>query len=496
MNLAENLDRTFRARGRSAALSFGEEVTTFAVLDRWSRGVAGLLTDHGIAPGDRVGLVVPSVPEFAGLYYGVLRLGAVVVPLHPLLPERGLRDHLADSGARLVVAWDSSGEAVEPAARALGVPMLVLGRSGLPQLVESHPPFDGVETRRAEDTAVIVHTSGTTGPPKGVELTHGNLAHDAEVVVNDLLHLTTEDVVLGALPLFHSFGQTSGLNATVRAGACLALPAPLDGGTALRTLQELGVTVMAGAPAMYAAMLHHPRRLDHDLSRLRVCLSVGAPLPVGVLLGFEEAFGCLVLEGYGLSEASPLVAFNRRDYRRVGSVGTPARGVELRVEDETGRDVEDGEPGEVVVRGRNVMKGYWARPGDTAVAIVDGWLRTGDVGLRDEDGFFYVVGRLQELIETGGRKVCPREVEEVLSDHPDVAEVAVVGAPHPTLGQEVRAVVTLRPTATATASELHDFVKGRVAGHKCPRAIDIVSEIPKTATGEVLKREIRLETRA
>ena len=496
VNLAENLDRTARARGRSAAMTVGDEATSFAELDLWSRGVAGLLADHGVTTGDRVGLVLPNVPEFAALYYGILRLGAVVVPMNPLIEEREVRHHLEDSGARLVVAWASSAEAVAPAARSLGVVMLVLVPSGLPELVKGYPSRDGVETRDMGDTAVILYTSGTTGRPKGAELTHGNLLRNTEVVVNDVLQLTTEDVVFGGLPLFHSFGQTAGLNAAVRAGACLALLARFDADAALRTLQDQRVTVMEGVPTMYAAMLHHPRRADYDLSRLRVGFSAGAAMPVEVLLGFEEAFECLVLEGYGLSETSPVASFNRMGRRRVGSIGMPVQGVELRVVDEAGSDVEDGEPGEILVRGHNVMKGYWDRPADTAATIVDGWLRTGDVGLRDEDGFFYVVDRLKELINRGGDKVFPREVEEVLHEHPDVVEAAVIGVPHPALGEEVRAVVTLRPLATATGGELRDFVMERVAAHKYPRTVDVVDEIPKTATGKILKRAIRLETRA
>ncbi len=496
MNLAENLDRTSRARGRSPAMTAGDEAISFAELDLWSRGVAGLLADHGIVVGDRVGVVLPNVPEFAALYYGILRLGAVVVPMNPLLKEREVRHHLEDSGARLVVAWAPSVEAVAPAARSLGVVMLVLAPSGLPQLLDGSSRRDEVETRDVHDTAVILYTSGTTGRPKGAELTHGNLLRNTEVVVNDLLQLTTEDVVFGGLPLFHSFGQTAGLNAAVRAGACLALLARFDGEAALKTLQDQRVTVMQGVPTMYAAMLHHPRRADYDVSRLRVCVSGGAAMPVEVLLGFEETFACLVLEGYGLSETSPVASFNRMGSRRVGSIGMPVNGVELRVVDETGSDVEDGEPGEILVRGHNVMKGYWERPADTAAAIVDGWLRTGDVGLRDEDGFFYVVDRLKELINRGGYKVYPREVEEVLYEHPDVVEAAVIGVPHPTLGEEVRAVVTLRPLATATEDELRDFVKGRVAAYKYPRTVHVVEELPKTATGKILKRAIRLETRA
>jgi long-chain acyl-CoA synthetase len=219
-------------------------------------------------------------------------------------------------------------------------------------------------------------------------------------------------------------------------------------------------------------------------------------MPVSVLLGFEEAFDCLVLEGYGLSETSPVVSFNRRDRRRVGSIGMPVAGVDLRVVDDDGVEVEDGEPGEILVRGHNVMKGYWGRPADTAATLVDGWLHTGDVGVRDEDGFFHVVDRTTELINRGGQQVYPRQIEEVLQEHPDVVEAAVIGLSHPTLGSEVGAVVTLRPHASTTGAELRDYVRGRVAPHEYPRIVDVVDEIPKTATGKILKREIRLETPA
>lgn len=496
MNLAENLERTARARGRSAALTSGDRVTTFGELDRDSRRVAGLLAARGVRPGDHVGLVVPNVPEFAALYYGILRLGAVVVPTDPALAEPEMTQLLEDSDVGLLVAWSTAREHVVPAARTVGADALLVGSGALGGMLGDAPELDRVEPRAAADTAVILHTSGTTGRPKGAELTHGNLVRNCEVVVNDLLQLTSEDVVFGGLPLFHSFGQTVGLNAAVRAGACLALLAHFDGSGALRALQDQRVTVMQGVPAMYAAMLQQPDRAEHDLSRLRVGITGGAPMPVSVLLGFEEAFDCLVLEGYGLSETSPVVSFNRRDRRRVGSIGMPVAGVDLRVVDDDGVEVEDGEPGEILVRGHNVMKGYWGRPADTAATLVDGWLHTGDVGVRDEDGFFHVVDRTTELINRGGQQVYPRQIEEVLQEHPDVVEAAVIGLSHPTLGSEVGAVVTLRPHASTTGAELRDYVRGRVALHEYPRIVDVVDEIPKTATGKILKREIRLETPA
>ncbi len=499
MNLAENLDRTARARGRSTAVTLDDGAVSYAEVDRSSRQVAGLLASHGVQVGDRVGLVLPDVLEYAAVYYGILRLGAVVVPMSPHLDEREIAFRLHDCGARVVVAGWASRASVEPAARALGVRVWLLEPGGLPALVGDAPPHEPVEPRDPDDTAVILYTAGTTGPPRGAELSHGNLARNCEVVVNDLVHLTSEDVVFAGLPLCHSLGQTAGLNAAVRSGACLALcshlGSHLDGGAVLLTLHDRGVTVMEGGPTTYAAMLHHPGHADYDLSRLRVCLSGGSALPTEVLLGFEEAFECLVLDGYGLAETSPVVSSNRMDRRRVGSVGTPVAGVELRVVDDAGDDVDLGERGELVVRGPNVMKGYLGRAEETAAATVGGWLRTGDVGVEDADGFFYVVDRTSDLILRDGHTVYPSDVEEVLLAHPAVAEVAVIGVPHPH-GADVRAVVTLRPGTTVTPDELRDFAGERVAAHQCPRTVDVVAEIPTSSTGKILKREIRLESRA
>ena len=496
MNLAENLDRTARSRGRFAALTLGDEVTSFREVDHASRRVAGFLADNGLQVGDRVGLMLPDVPEFAAFYYGILRLGAVVVPMSALLSERGVRHRLVDSGAHALVASATNRASVGPLARSLGVVAWWLEPGGLPDLLGEAPPRDLVETMGADDTAVIVYTAGITGEPRGAALTHGNLLRNCEVVVNDLLQLTSEDVVLAGLTLSHPFGQTAALNAAVRAGACLVLLARSDAETALGTLRDRGVTVLEAEPAMYAEMLRGARHTDMDLPRLRVCVSGSAAMPVEVLLAFEEAFHCVVLEGYGLAETSPVTTFNRMDRRRVGSIGIPVTGVELRVLDDAGSQVEDGEPGEIAVRGHNVMSEYWGRPDETAATIVDGWLRTGDVGVKDEDGFFYVVDRVKDLIARGGRRVFPREVEEVLLEHRAVVEAAVIGVSHPELGEEVHAIVTVRPGATATPSELRDFVKARVADHKYPREVDIVETIPKSPTGEILKRAIRLETRA
>jgi long-chain acyl-CoA synthetase len=302
-----------------------------------------------------------------------------------------------------------------------------------------------------------------------------------------------DDVLLGALPLFHSFGQTCSMNATVACGATLSLMSRFDAGRALDIIERDRATVFQGVPTMYSALLNHPSRESFDVSTLRECVSGGASLPAEVLRGFEEAFGCTLLEGYGLSETSPVASSNRSDReRRPGSVGSPIDGVSMRIVDENGDEVPVGERGEIVIRGPNVMKGYWGRPDATAEAIRDGWFHSGDIGVMDVDGYFFIIDRIKDMIIRGGYNVYPREVEEVLYEHPAVREVAVVGVPHPELGEEVAAAVALKDGAAADEAELRDFVKARVAPYKYPRRITFFRDLPKGPSGKIVKREIEL----
>jgi long-chain acyl-CoA synthetase len=301
---------------------------------------------------------------------------------------------------------------------------------------------------------------------------------------------------MGCLPLFHSFGQTCGLNAAISAGACLTLIPRFDPVTALKVIERDRVTVFEGVPTMYVAMLNAGAEVA-DTTTLRLCISGGAALPVEVLRGFEQAFGATILEGYGLSETSPVATFNTTQQgRKPGSIGLPIAGVEVRIVDSNGADLPDGEVGEIAIRGHNVMKGYWRRPDASMAAIRDGWLHSGDMGRRDEDGFFFIVDRKKDLIIRGGFNVYPREIEEVLYEHPAVLEAAVVGTPHPTHGEEVVAAVALRPEASATPEELREYVKERVAAYKYPRFVWLVDALPKGPTGKVLKREIVVPTEA
>lgn len=496
MNLAANLSASAEVLREKTALKLDDVEMSYGALDVASARVAALLRERGIGPGDRVGVMLPNVPEFAVVYYGVVRAGAVVVPMNVLLKEREVSFYLSDSGARMLFAWHGFAEAAEAGARGLPVECVFVMPGEFARLLSGVEPAFGVVDRAGDDTAVILYTSGTTGTPKGAELTHSNLTSNVAAVVR--LHSFGEnDVLLGALPLFHSFGQTCSMNAAVASGATLSLIPRFDAGRALDTIERDRATVFQGVPTMYSAMLHHPRRDAFDVSTLRVCVSGGASLPAEVLRGFEEAFGCTLLEGYGLSETSPVASSNRPDReRRAGSVGMPIEGVSMKIVDPDGVDVAAGSRGEIVIRGPNVMKGYWRRPDATAEVMSDGWFHTGDVGVMDDDGYFFIVDRLKELIIRGGYNVYPREIEEVLYEHPAVREVAVVGVPHPELGEEVAAAVALKDGAAVDEESLRDFVKARVAAYKYPRRISFFDELPKGPSGKIVKREISLPASA
>jgi long-chain acyl-CoA synthetase len=493
-NLARNLAASTQRGPERPALRLGDSVLTYAQLDDASARVAALLRARGLAPGDRVGVMLPNVPEFAFAYYGVLRAGGVVVPMNVLLKQREVAFYLSDSEARLVLAWHDFEAEAQAGAREAGADLLVVRPGAFEELLGAAPAPDvEVAHRSPGDTAVILYTSGTTGKPKGAELTHGNLTRNVEIAIG-LFELGPDDVILGALPLFHSFGQTCGLNACVAAGASLTLVPRFAPGAVLDAMARDGVTVFEGVPTMYAALLNEPDRDRFDVSKLRVCVSGGAALAVEILRGFEAAFGCVILEGYGLSETSPVACFNHPDREREpGSIGTPVDGVEMRVVDAERRDAPAGEVGEIAIRGHNVMKGYWRRPEATAEAIDSaGWFYTGDMARIDERGRFFIVDRKKDLIIRGGYNVYPREIEEVLYEHPAVREAAVVGLPHPELGEEVGAAVVLKDDADVAPDDLRDFVRERIAAYKYPRRVWFVKELPKGPTGKVVKREIRI----
>jgi long-chain acyl-CoA synthetase len=490
-NLASLLTVSAAAKPGAVAIKRDERELTYAALDAAAAHVAGLLRAKGVQPGDRVGIMLPNVEYFPICYYGALRAGAAVVPMNVLLKEREVAYYLGDSGANVLLAWHAFADAAHAGADRTNAECVLVEPGAFEAMLDRCSPLADVVDRDATDTAVILYTSGTTGTPKGAELTHDNLLRNVDVSVG-VFGLDERAVTLGALPLFHAFGQTCALNATAAVGGCLTLIPRFDGTKALEVIERDRVTIFEGVPTMYAAMLHSPRAAEADASTLEVCVSGGAAMPVELMRGFEEQFGCQVLEGYGLSETSPVASFNRRDReRKPGSIGLPVDGIEMRAVDEEGAEVAQGDVGEIAIRGHNIMKGYWQRPDATAEVLdADGWFRTGDMGRIDEDGYFFIVDRKKELVIRGGYNVYPREVEEVLYEHPAVREAAVIGIPHDELGEEVGAAVALKEGADASAADVRAFVKERVAGYKYPRHVWLVDELPKGPTGKILKREI------
>ncbi|HEY3141580.1 MAG TPA: long-chain fatty acid--CoA ligase [Acidimicrobiales bacterium] len=512
LNLSVFLDDSAREVPDRPALIRGDTVLTYGAVNLVANQVAGALAKAGVEPGQRVALSCPNVEYFPIAYYGILKAGAVVVPLNVLLKPREIAYHLQDSGA---VAYLCFG----------GTPELPLGAMGyegftqaetckifvlLPADLAAPSPIEGVPTAleflagqpaefdtvatSAEDTAVILYTSGTTGQPKGAELTHVNMVLNARL--SDIIFPTTGvDTHLITLPLFHSFGQTVQLNAGFYNGSTLVLLPRFTPDEALRLMAQHDVTVFCGVPTMYWAMLGADTSgldLDKIAARLRVAISGGSAMPLEILRKFEERFGVRIIEGYGLSETSPVATFNRLDRpTKPGSVGLPVWGVSVRVADDKDNDVPEGEQGEILVRGHNVMKGYLGRPEATAEALRGGWFHTGDVGQFDEDGYLFITDRVKDMIVRGGFNVYPREVEEVLMTHPAVSLVAVLGVPHERYGEEVKAFVVRNLGSSIEAAELVAWAKTQMADYKYPRLIEFLDELPMTATGKVLKRELR-----
>ncbi|MEV0644848.1 long-chain fatty acid--CoA ligase [Phytomonospora sp. NPDC050363] len=519
LNLAVLLEDSAREFPDRDAVVLGPTRLSYARVDAAASQVAHALKARGIGPGDRVALTCPNLPFFPIAYFGILKTGAAVVPLNVLLTEREIAYHLSDSGARAYLCFEGTAE-------------LPMGRNGFAAhesvegcehflLITADPsaqsPIEGAETLASAtaeqspvfrsvstaetDTAVVLYTSGTTGRPKGAELSHSNMVHNA-LLANRLFGASPHEIHLLALPLFHSFGQTVQMNAGFSMGATLVLLPRFDAGAALGLMQAESVTFFAGVPTMYWALLNHPDAESFDLAEIaramRIAVSGGSALPLEVLKGFEERFAVPILEGYGLSETSPIATFNRVDRpRRPGSIGLPVWGVEVKVTRPDGTEAEVDEPGEIRVRGHNVMKGYLDRPQETAESIdAEGWFRTGDVARRDADGYFYIVDRIKDLIIRGGFNVYPREVEEVLLTHPDVSLSAVIGVPHEAQGEEIKAYVIRKSGATVSEDELIAWCRENMAAYKYPRFVEFRDALPMTATGKILKRELTAELEA
>nr|WP_202484805.1 long-chain fatty acid--CoA ligase [Streptomyces sp. SID8359] len=490
MSVATILQESAARHPDRIAVVDGDVRVTYRDLWRDALRLAARLRADGVGTGDRVALLLPNSADFPRAYYAVLAAGATVVPVHGLLVAEEVAYVLRHSGCRTVLAAGELTAVAEAAAAATGVRVLAVDHGG-----RALDGLDGPEPRDPDDTAVVLYTSGTTGRPKGALLTHANLVRNATVCARDLFALTPDDVVLGCLPLFHSFGQSCAMNAALGAGASLVLTARFTGPGALALMAREAVTVFMGVPTMYHALAEAAVADGPRPAGLRLAVSGGAALPVALLERFEDAFGTVILEGYGLTETSPAATFNRPGERRPGTVGRPIPGVEAAVADPRIEDrvvpLPDGERGEVVLRGHNVFAGYLDNPRATAQALVDGWFRTGDLGVRDQDGFLTIVDRKKDLIIRGGFNVYPREVEETLARHPGIAQVSVVGLPDDVRGEEICAAVVARPGARLHPDELVEWARERLGRHKYPRIVRVLGSLPLGPSGKVLKRELR-----
>jgi long-chain acyl-CoA synthetase len=499
LNLAVILRESATARPGAPAIRYDGAAITYADLDARSDAVAAALATRGIRPGDRVGLHLPNIAEFPIAYYGILKAGAVVVPLNVLLRAPEIAYQLADSGARLLITWTPLLEEAAKGAAEAGVTDCYAAGPPMAGLVRPFAELTGpvagplpLADRDAGDTAAIVYTSGTTGRPKGAELTHLQLYMNADIP-GRLFDLHCDDVILTVLPMFHVFGMNSAMNVGIRFGAALSLVPRFTPDAVLGAITRDRATVFDGVPTMFSALLAHPHDDRYDTSSLRVCISGGDAIPAHVLDAFEQRFGVPILEGYGMTETAATITFNQSPQnRRVYSVGRPVWGVEVQIWDDAGHRLPPGRDriGEIVTRGYHTMRGYHGDPAATADAFDGGWFHTGDLGYVDDDGFLFIVDRKKELIIRGGYNVYPREVEEALHQHPDVVMAAVTGVPDGRLGQEIKAFVVARPGSTVTAEDIVAHCRERVAAYKYPRIVEFRLELPLSGAGKVLKKAL------
>lgn len=513
LNLAIVLEDSARRYATKEAFVFGDTRLNYAQVNGAANQVANGLIAAGIKPGDKVGLSCLNLPYFPIIYFGILKAGGVVVPLSVLLKQGEVAYHLQDSDAKAYFCFQGTPELPMGTEGYAGFkdapgckhffmvtavptdPSPIEGTKTLGMLMKDQPPvLETVQTSET-DTAVIIYTSGTTGKPKGAELSHSNILQNT-LMSGRLLDLVSQDVQLLVLPLFHIFGQVVQLTTGTFMGTTMVLLPRFDADAVLGLMQKEKITVFAGVPTMYWGLLNFAGTDKYDIdaikSNLRLCLSGGASLPVQVLKDFEAKYEVPILEGYGMSEGSPVVTFNHLNQeRKPGSVGTPVWGVEVAVVDENDQPVAQGERGEIVYRGHNVMKGYYKRPEINKEVIRNGWLHSGDVGLFDEDGYLFIVDRTKDMIIRGGLNVYPREVEEAMIKHEAISLVAVIGVPQGEYGEEIKACVVLKEGATATEEELIAWTKEQIAAYKYPRIVEIMPGLPMSATGKILKKELR-----
>jgi long-chain acyl-CoA synthetase len=494
MNIAQHVEEGSRQAPQRPAILFEGRSISYAELDLQAARAAAVLRDCGVGCGDRVALLLPNIPNWVVCYLAVQRLGAIAVSVNTHLKAPEIAFILSDSGARVLL----TSAALYPQAALDELPrvrhvLLAEGeRAGVPSLdalAAQAEPAGPAREMRPDDPAALVYTSGTTGVPKGALLSHNNVVQNMRAK-RRYMGVRPDDRLLLFLPLYHCFGQNAVLNAALASGATVVLQRQFEPAQTRRALLEDGVTMFFGVPTTFIMLLG--QLSPQDMRGVRYCLSAAAVLPRAVEERWHERFGLVVHQGYGLTESSPFASYNHPERYRPGSIGVPIDGVEMKiVSPEDGRELPPGQVGEIVIRGHNVMLGYWNRPSDTAAAIRDGWLHTGDMGRVDDEGCFYIEDRLKDMINVGGLKVYPAEVEHVLLRHPAVAEAAVYGAPDPVLGEQVRAQVVLRAGYRATPDELGALCRAAVAGFKVPTQIVLVDALPKSPVGKVLKRVLR-----
>lgn len=512
MNLVTRVYETSKLQPQKTAYHFMGKDTSYAEFDQSVSMFASALLGIGVKEGDHVAFLLGNTPHFLISLYATMRIGATAIPINPIYSPDEISYILHNSDAKAVIALDQLLPLVEKAAVAFPtIEQYIICETSddveekieaLPEaakekvqlfsrlIATGKPNFEPVSVNENE-TAIILYTSGTTGHPKGAMLTHKNLYSNARDV-GDYLGFSENDRIVATLPVFHVFALTVVVNAPLLKGATVLLLPRFSPSEVFNTIKSEQATVFAGVPTMFNFLYQYPEGKTEDFDSIRLAISGGASLPVALLHNFEEKFNVRVSEGYGLSEASPVTCFNPLDRERVpGSIGTNIVNVENKVVDEYGDEVPVGEVGELIVRGPNVMKGYYKMPEETAVAIRDGWLYTGDLARQDENGYFYIVDRKKDMIIVGGYNVYPREVEEVLFAHPDIVEAAVIGVPDPDFGEEVQAFVVLKKGAQLEEKALKEFCAKRLAKYKIPETIDFLDELPKNTTGKILRRSLK-----
>jgi long-chain acyl-CoA synthetase len=504
-NLATMLRESRNAKPDHPLCHISDLTFSYAQVDEISGRVASALVGGGLRAGDKVAVQLPNLPQFIFTYFAILKAGLVMVPLNPLLKAPEIAYQLQDSESRLLITFEGfAAEAAAGARQAGDVPTYVVNLPGHDQRPEGTRHYDElyfaddtgeIEPTDADDTAVIIYTSGTTGKPKGAELTHFQLYMNC-TVAGGLFGFRDDDIGVAVLPMFHVFGLSSVLNVAVRFAGTLVLIPRFEPDAVLDAIARYRCTIFSGVPTMYYALLQADLA-GRDLLSLRVGVSGGAAIPGEVIRAFEEKFpGVAILEGYGLSETASTTTFNiSAEQRKVLSIGKPIWGVEVRVVDDQDKPLPPGPEniGEIVIRGHNVMKGYYGNPEATAEAFRGGWFHTGDLAYADEDGYLFIVDRKKDLVIRGGYNVYPREIEEVLFAHPAVAEAAVIGKPDPRLGEEVVAFVVLKPGTQADPDDIIAYSREQLAAYKYPRDVRIIDDLPKGPTGKILKRELRTE---